>query len=128
MKGRPFNWIENRANRASVGVVSQCLVAETQSEPQINHVCSPKSPNFVKKVTKMRIPAACVLKLLSDGKRTSWSGKDERVWQKVQTRACRFCLTTIYMVLASFSRASRLDRSDTTLKIGLIAEIRDLKH
>ena len=79
----------------------------------------------LKKVTKIRMPPACVMKLLSDGKRTSWSGEDEHVSRKFQTWARHICLATDCMVAAWLSRASCLDQSDPMLKI---AQLRDLKH
>jgi hypothetical protein len=94
-------------------------------------VSGPKSTNrfdsdvFVKKVTKIRMPPACVVKLFSNGEWTFWSGEDERASQKIQTRARRVCLAKVDMWYAWFSRASRLDRSDAILEI---AHFSDLEH
>jgi hypothetical protein len=66
-------------------------------------VSGPKSTNrfdsdvFVKKVTKIRMPPACVVKLFSNGEWTFWSGEDERASQKIQTRARRICLAKVDM-------------------------------
>ena len=66
-------------------------------------VSGPKSTNrfdsdvFVKKVTKIRMPPACVVKLFSNGEWTFWSGEDERASRKIQTRARRICLAKVDM-------------------------------
>ena len=79
-------------------------------------VSGPKSPYrldsdvFVKRVTKIRMPPACVVELFSDGERTFWSGEDERKSRKIQTRARCICLAKVDEWCAWFLRASRLDK------------------
>ena len=60
----------------------------------------------MKKVTKIRMPPACVVKLFSNGEWTFWSGEDERASRKIQTRARHICLAEVDMWCAWFSRTS----------------------